>query len=135
MGWGASADGLVFIYLFIFVSLELFMVLILRRHAEIKRKERAVKRSCPPVCFSCAFIFSQATSRLHSVYFGLFMLSKPAELWPFLVQTQQGTPLTALSFCFAFLPLLVRHLLLGFFSPFFFSTSETCRPPCVSLKA
>lgn len=66
--------------------------------AEIKRKEHDVKQSCPPVYFSCAFIFIQATSRLRSIYFDLFMLSEPAEPWPFHVQTQQGTPLTALSF-------------------------------------
>lgn len=110
------------------------MVLILRRLTEIKRKERGVKQSCSPVCFSCYFIFIQATFRLRSIYFGLFMLSKPVELWPFLVQTQQGTPLTALSFRFTFLLHLVRHLLMFFFSPIFFSSSETRRPPCVSLK-
>lgn len=100
-------------------SLELFMVLILRRLTEIKRKECDVKQSCSPVSFSCSFIFIQATFRLRSIYFGLFMLSKPVELWPFLVQTQQGTPLTALSFRFTFLLHLVRHLLMFFFSPIF----------------
>lgn len=81
-----------------------------------KRQERDVKRSCPPVFFSCTFIFIQATSRLGSIYFGLFMPSHPAEPWPFPAQTQQDTPLTALSFYFAFLPQLVRHLL-RFFPP------------------
>lgn len=121
------------VFCFVFDSLELFMVLILRQLAEIKRKEHDVKRSCPPVCFSCTFIFIQATSRLRSVYFGLFVLSKPAELWPFLGQTQQGTPLTAFSFRFAFLLQLVRRLLVFFFL-FFFPSSETRRSPCVSLK-
>lgn len=101
------------------------MVLILRRLAEIKRKEHDVKRSCPPVCFSCAFIFIQATCRLHSVCFGLFVPSKPAELWPLFVQTQQGVPpdhfllsfrfsaaASSMLTCVFFPSLLLRHAVL-----------------------
>ncbi|KAL7849812.1 hypothetical protein SRHO_G00191610 [Serrasalmus rhombeus] len=54
--------------------------LALWRHAEIKREERDVKLSRPPVCFSGAFILGQPSLRLHSASPEHLELSKPAEL-------------------------------------------------------